>query len=139
MLGERTCIIDCDVIQADGGTRTLSVTGAYVALALALKRQVRAGLLTEAVFKSHVAAISAGIVDGQVCLDLCYHEDVRAEVDANIVMNEEGGILEIQGTAEKQAFSREQYDQIVDLSEKGIKQLISLQKSAIQSCLEADN
>ncbi len=128
-LGERSIVVDCDVLQADGGTRTASITGAYVALAqaiatLKLKRQPLFG---------QVAAISVGIVDGSSILDLDYQEDSSAETDMNVVMNEAGGFIEVQGTAEGHAFRREELDAMLDLAGKGIRELHALQLQALQS------
>ncbi|WP_027720086.1 MULTISPECIES: ribonuclease PH [unclassified Desulfurobacterium] len=125
-LGERTVWIDCDVIQADGGTRTASITGAFVALYLALKKLE----LTDAI-SSFVAATSVGIVESIPCLDLNYQEDSSAEVDMNVVMNEKGEFIEIQGTGEERPFNREELDKLLELAEKGIKGLIEIQKSVL--------
>lgn len=127
-LGERQIVIDCDVIQADGGTRTASITGAFVALRDALSTLVASGDLDQIPIIGNCAAVSCGIIDGEVLLDLCYEEDSEAEVDMNIVMRDDGTIIEIQGTAEKGAFSRKQLDEMVDVGEKGINELISLQR-----------
>jgi ribonuclease PH len=127
-LGERTITLDCDVIQADGGTRTASITGAYVALARALKRFGMAELLT-----GQVAAVSVGIVNGQPHLDLDYSEDSTAEVDFNVVMTDDDRLIEVQGTAEHGAFSRQQMDQMIDLGAAGIRQLFALQRTAIDA------
>ncbi|WP_297446554.1 ribonuclease PH [Desulfurobacterium sp.] len=125
-LGERTVWIDCDVIQADGGTRTASITGAFVALYLALKKLE----LTDAI-SSFVAATSVGIVESIPCLDLNYQEDSSAEVDMNVVINEKGEFIEIQGTGEERPFNREELDKLLELAEKGIKGLIEIQKSVL--------
>ena len=130
-LGERTVILDCDVIQADGGTRTAAITGAAVALAIALNSLVRAGTLKQSPMKQLVAATSVGIVDGISLLDLCYEEDSQAEVDMNVVMTEEGGLVETQATAEKGSFSRRDLDGLIDLAETGLKQIIELQRRAL--------
>ncbi len=130
-LGERTITLDCDVLQADGGTRTASITGAYVALADALARLVAGGQLAASPLHGQVAAISVGIVDGHVLLDLDYEEDSRAETDLNLVMNDGGGIVEIQGTAEGHAFRRDELDNMVDLAAAGIRQLIAAQEEAL--------
>jgi ribonuclease PH len=127
-LGERTVTLDCDVIQADGGTRTASITGAYVALARALKRYGMAELLT-----GQVAAVSAGLVNGIPHLDLDYGEDSTAEVDFNVVMTDDDRLIEVQGTAEHGAFTRHQMDQMVDLAAAGIRQLFVLQRTAIEA------
>ncbi len=130
-LGERTITIDCDVIQADGGTRTAAVTGGYVALALALTPLVQAGAVHRNVWRAPVAAISVGVVNGQPLLDLCYQEDSRAEVDINVVMNARGHYIEVQGTAEGQPFERALLDGLLDLAEGGIAQLLPVQKQAL--------
>ena len=130
-LGERTIWIDCDVIQADGGTRTASITGGFVALALAIKKLMKEGKLAENPIKYHVAAISAGIVDGKPLLDLCYEEDSKADVDLNVAMTENMEIVEIQGTSERAPLSREMLDKLLDMAEKGIKELIEKQKEAL--------
>jgi ribonuclease PH len=127
-LGERTITLDCDVIQADGGTRTASITGAYVALARALHRYGMAQLLT-----GQVAAVSVGIVNAQPYLDLDYSEDSTAEVDFNVVMTDDDRLIEVQGTAEHGAFTRPQMDQMVDLAAAGIRQLFTLQRTAIEA------
>ena len=128
-LGERTCIIDCDVLQADGGTRTAAITGGYVALALALKKLIDAGELTDEVFASPVAAISAGVIDGVPMLDLCYEEDSAADVDVNVVMNAAGEFIEVQGTGEGATFSRAELDALLDLAQKGITELLKTQQA----------
>ena len=130
-LGERTLILDCDVIQADGGTRTAAVTGGYVALALALRRLAREGMLPPDLIRFPVAAVSVGIVHGQVRLDLCYEEDSEAEVDLNVVMTEGGKIIEIQGTAEGAPFSRAALDEMFTLARQGIDRLLTLQREAL--------
>lgn len=127
-LGERTVWIDCDVIQADGGTRTASITGAFICLADALDFAVKRGLIDESPLRGHIAAISAGMVEGESRLDLCYAEDSIADVDMNIVMTESGKFAEIQGTAEKVPFSRRDLDTLLALAEGGIRKLISIQK-----------
>ena len=131
-LGERTLTVDCDVIQADGGTRTAAITGGYVALAIALRKLIRGGLLHARVMKSPVAAVSVGVVQGEAVLDLCYEEDSMAEVDCNVVMSAGGQYVEVQGTAEGSPFSRAQMDKLLDLAEKGIEELLALQKKAIK-------
>lgn len=130
-LGERTFYMDCDVLQADGGTRTASVTGAFIALALAMKQQVEAGKLGRMFLKDFVAATSVGIVEGRGVLDLSYLEDSQAEVDMNVVMNGSGDLIEIQGTAELTSFSREQLDELLDLAQIGINHLIRIQKEIL--------
>lgn len=134
-LGERTLTVDCDVLQADGGTRTAAVTGAYVALHQALQGLVRKGLLHRAPMKTAVAATSVGVVDGEELLDLCYEEDFHADVDFNLVMTAEGEFVEVQGTAEKAPFSRQRMDSLLALGSKGIKELMALQRQVIQSRL----
>ncbi len=126
-LGERTITVDCDVLQADGGTRTASVTGGYVALALAMLELVSRGDLTQNPIHGQVAAVSVGIFGGTPVLDLDYTEDAEAETDMNIVMNEAGGLIEIQGTAEGHAFQRGELDRLLDLASKGIDELLEAQ------------
>jgi ribonuclease PH len=130
-LGERQIVVDCDVIQADGGTRTASVTGAYVALALALRRLRTAGKITADPLTGSVAAVSAGIVDGKALLDLRYDEDAHAEVDMNFVMTGKGRFIEVQGTAETKPFTKSQLDRLTDLAWRGIQQLTMLQSQAL--------
>ena len=131
LLGKRTLIVDCDVIQADGGTRTAAITGGYLALVLALKPLIQAGELPERVFLPSIAAISVGLVDGEILLDLDYQEDARADADLNIVMNREGDFIEVQGTGEKSVFSRDELDQMLDLAGTGIQQLLEFQAALI--------
>ena len=131
VLGERTLQIDCDVLQADAGTRTASITGAWAALALGLQRLEQRGVLERSPLVGQVAAVSVGLVDGAALLDLDYSEDSRAEVDLNVVMNQEQHLLEIQGTAEGAPFSRQQLSSLVDLAESGIDQLMQAQKQAL--------
>jgi ribonuclease PH len=123
LLGERSIIVDCDVLQADGGTRTAAITGASAALSLALHRLTASGVFKQLPLRQHVAAVSAGYVDGNLLLDLCYEEDSRADVDANIVLTEDGNLVEVQSTAERVAFSRAQFNDLLDLSSAGAKQL----------------
>ncbi|MBF0331809.1 MAG: ribonuclease PH [Candidatus Omnitrophica bacterium] len=130
-LGERTVKIDCDVIQGDGGTRTASITGGYIALALALKKIMKAGLIKECPLIEQVAAISVGMQEGKALLDLNYVEDSKAEVDMNIVMLASGNFVEVQGTAEGKAFAKKDMDAMVKLAEKGIKELFVLQNKVI--------
>jgi ribonuclease PH len=130
-LGERTITLDCDVLQADGGTRTASITGAYCALHQAVKRMQQARVLTANPLRSYVAAVSVGIVEGECRLDLDYAEDFLAETDMNVVMVEDGRFIELQATAEKEPLSREELDELVGLAGKGIKELITYQKRAI--------
>jgi len=127
-LGERTVILDCDVLQADGGTRTASITGAWVALKRACIVLHQRGLLAKDPLQRQVAAISVGLVDGVPLLDLNYAEDSRAEVDANIVMTDAGEFIEVQGTSEGKPFSRAQLDQLLHLAEGGIHELLALQR-----------
>jgi len=133
-MGERSIWLDCDVIQADGGTRTASITGAYVALILAFKKLVAEGVLEEIPVKNYISAISVGIIDGEVRLDLPYEEDSRAGVDMNIVMNDEGKYVEIQGTAEDGAFSPEELQQLLAYAKKGCDELMAVQKEVLASC-----
>jgi ribonuclease PH len=130
-LGERTLWVDCDVIQADGGTRTASITGAYVALALALKRLVEAGTLPKSPLKDSVAAISVGIISGTPTLDLNYEEDSRAEVDMNVAMTGAGKYVELQATAEQAPFSNEQWQAMLRLAHAGIQQLQRAQSDVL--------
>jgi ribonuclease PH len=127
-LGRRQLYIDCDVIQADGGTRTASITGAYVALRMAVDRLLAEKLLKEDPIKDSIAAISVGIYKGVPLLDLCYFEDSKAEVDMNVVMTASGKLVEVQGTAEEEPFTKEQMAQMMNLAEKGIKELFEAQK-----------
>jgi ribonuclease PH len=129
-LGERTVIVDCDVLQADGGTRTAAITGAWVALAIALERLVKAGTLAKSPIREQVAATSVGVVDGHVLLDLCYEEDARAEVDMNVVMTSSGGLVEVQATGERGTFPRTQLDSMLDIAAKGISELFEYQRAA---------
>jgi len=130
-LGERAIVIDCDVLQADGGTRTASVTGGYVALAAACKRLVEVGLLKQSPLHDTVAAISVGMVGGEILLDLAYVEDSRAEVDMNVVQTGSGRLVEVQGTGEGGTFDRKILDQMLDVAEKGIGELSQLQARAL--------
>jgi ribonuclease PH len=134
-LGERTIILDCDVLQADGGTRTAAITGAAVALALALQKLVAAGTLKASPLRQMVAATSVGIVDGNILLDLCYEEDSRATVDMNVVMLADGGLIETQATAEKDSYSRQQLNAMLDVAEKGIRELLAGQQTALVAAL----
>lgn len=129
-LGEMSLIVDCDVLQADGGTRTASITGAYVALYHALRTLLEKGAIRSFPLRSAVAATSVGVVEGELLLDLNYDEDCRAEVDFNVVMTSEGEFVEVQGTAEGRPFSREAIGSILDLAEKGIRGLIDIQRAA---------
>jgi ribonuclease PH len=128
MLGERTIWLDCDVIQADGGTRTASITGAYIALSDAIRVAMDRGIIAKSPIIDTLAAISVGIVKGIPLLDICYAEDSSAEVDMNVVMTGSGKIVEIQGTAEKEPFSRKVLDELLDLAQKGIAELNAAQK-----------
>jgi ribonuclease PH len=130
-LGERTVILDCDVLQADGGTRTAAITGAAVALALALRALVEAGTLKASPMQQLVAATSVGIVDGTPLLDLCYEEDSSADVDMNIVMTAAGGLVETQATAEKGSYSRSELNQLIDLAETGLKEIFAAQRAVL--------
>lgn len=132
-LGSRTITIDCDVIQADGGTRTASITGGFVALGLAIRKLLAEGQLEASPIRQAVAAVSVGIHEGQVVLDLDYAEDSSAETDLNLVMTDQNTIIEVQGTAEGQAFSRAQLDEMLNLGEVGIRQLFDIQKKALES------
>ena len=129
--GERTWWVDCDVLQADGGTRTAAVTGSYVALALAVQRMLTDGKLKENPLTEAVAAVSVGVVDKSVLLDLPYVEDVAAEVDLNLAMTESDEVVEIQGTGEKTTFSLDTLEQMTTMARKGIRSLIAIQKEAI--------
>jgi len=132
ILGERTFAIDCDVLQADGGTRTASITGAYVALVQAMSKLVEAGVYESLPIKTPVAATSAGIVDGVALLDLKYEEDSTAEVDFNVVMTGEGHFVEVQGTAEHGTFDRHGMDQLLALAQKGIEDSFAVQREALR-------
>jgi len=130
-LGERTITLDCDVIQADGGTRTASITGAFVALGLAMEKLVEAGTLTSAPIRDFVAAISVGMVEGAVLLDLCYEEDSQAEVDLNFVMTGARKIVEVQATAEQHPFDDAQLRKMMELASKGIESLVAKQRAVL--------
>jgi ribonuclease PH len=130
-MGERTIWIDCDVIQADGGTRTASVTGAFVALGLALEKLVQAGTLTSVPFRDYLAAVSIGIVDGEILLDLAYEEDSRADVDMNFVMTAGRKLVEVQATAEHQVFDEEQLGKMSTLASQGVQTLIAKQQAVL--------
>jgi ribonuclease PH len=133
LLGERTVILDCDVLQADGGTRTAAITGACTALALALGKLVESGTLKQSPLREMVAATSVGIVDGRVLLDLNYEEDSRAEVDMNVVMTASGGLVETQATAERDTYSRAQLTEMLDAAEAGIRDLLQAQEACLQA------
>ncbi len=130
-LGERQISIDCDVIQADGGTRTAAITGSWIALHDCLKWMEARSMIKEGVLRDQVAAVSAGIYNGTCVLDLDYPEDSEADADANFVMTGNGGIVEVQGTAEREPFSQERFDELMNLARKGIKELISLQQLTV--------
>jgi ribonuclease PH len=132
-LGERTIWIDCDVIQADGGTRTASITGAYVALTEAVRSWLSRGVISIDPIKDAVAAVSIGIVKGRILLDLCYEEDSKADVDMNFVMTGAGKFIEVQGTAETSPFTRRQMERMAEIAETGIKELLKTQKNVIGS------
>jgi len=131
LLGERTITVDCDVLQGDGGTRTASITGGFIAMAIACEKLVRDGYIGRSPIKNYVAAISAGIVDDEAMLDLCYEEDSGADVDLNCVMNDAGELIEIQGTGEGRSFTLAEQQELVRLCAKGIKELIAKQKEII--------
>ena len=135
-LGENTAYLDCDVIDADGGTRCAGITGAATALAIACRRGVASGIFPENPFKESVAAISVGVVGGVPMLDLCYEEDSNAEVDMNVVMTESGKLVEVQGTAEGEPFSRARLNELIDLAEHGLKQVFAMQREAVEAALE---
>ena len=130
-LGERTVTLDCDVLQADGGTRTAAITGAYVAMALAMQRLEARGVLKKNPLLGAVAAVSVGIHNGEPVLDLDYAEDSEAETDMNVVMNDAGAFIEVQGTAEGHAFRREEFDAMLDLAAFGIAELVSKQRTLL--------
>lgn len=131
LIGENTITVDCDVIQADGGTRTAAITGAYVAVAIALRKMIADKVASPRALRTQVAAVSVGIVSGEAMLDLCYDEDSRAEVDFNVVMTGEGKFVEIQGTAEGEPFSREAMNHLLDLARNGISELFKIQKAVL--------
>jgi ribonuclease PH len=130
-MGERTIWIDCDVIQADGGTRTASITGSFIAMILAFRTLVQRGVLPSVPVSEHIAAVSVGIVDGTALLDLAYDEDSRADVDMNVVKTSDGRYIEVQGTAEAAPFGRDLLNQMLDLADSGIAQLIELQRGVM--------
>ena len=132
-LGERTFIVDCDVLQADGGTRTLAVTGAYVALSQAFNHLYRRKRLRENPFRSAVAAVSCGLVGGVPMLDLCYAEDSTADVDCNVVMTDGGELVEVQGAAEGAPFTRRELEELLDLAENGVQELFAVQREALSA------
>ena len=132
-LGEKSITIDCDVIQADGGTRTASITGGFVALCLALRSQENVNFSSADAIKSYTGSVSLGKVNGEIILDLDYDEDSNAETDMNFIMNDEGNFIEIQGTAEEGSFSHDELNKMVALASKGIKKIIEIQKEALNS------
>ena len=132
LIGENTITIDCDVIQADGGTRTASITGAYVATVIALRKMIAEKTASPRAIKTQVAAVSVGIVNSEPMLDLCYDEDSRAEVDFNVVMTSEGKFIEVQGTAEGEPFSREAMDRLMNLAQGGIAELMKIQNQILK-------
>ncbi len=131
-LPDLTITVDCDVLQGDGGTRTASVTGGFIALALACRKLVADGVLASSPIRHQVAAVSAGIVDEQPMLDLCYEEDSSAQVDLNCVMNDDGQLIELQGTGEGRAFSVDEQRRLVDLCQKGIRELMAKQRAVLE-------
>jgi ribonuclease PH len=131
-LGERQIIVDCDVIQADGGTRTAAITGGYVALCDAVATLVKSGEIAQSPITDQCAAISVGIIRGDTLLDLCYEEDVAADVDLNLVMKDDGSIIEVQGTAEGESFDRGLLNAMLDAGDKGIRELMVLQNQALE-------
>jgi ribonuclease PH len=136
LLGERTVMIDCDVLQADGGTRTASITGAYVAFALACRRLLRTNKIERSPLTGEVAAVSVGIVEGKPLLDLKYDEDSRAEVDMNVICTGDGRFIEVQGTAEGTPFTREEMDQLLALASQGIEHLLQAQRAALEQAAQ---
>ncbi|MGB0715409.1 MAG: ribonuclease PH [Phycisphaerae bacterium] len=137
MLGENSILIDCDVLQADGGTRTASISGAYVALADAIRFAMREKIVKENPITDSVAAVSVGIVNGKVLLDLDYSEDSSADVDMNLVMTGSGGFIEVQGTGEQRSYTRKELDRMVALGDRGIRQIMELQQKALRKRLKA--
>jgi len=131
-LGERTVWVDCDVLEADGGTRTASITGAYVSMMLAMQKLMALGLVKENPVTAAVAAVSVGVIEGTPMLDLCYTEDVAAAVDMNVVMTDAGQFVEVQGTGEEMTFSQEELNELLRLGEHGIQELLAAQKKALQ-------
>ncbi len=136
-IGQRTIWVDCDVLQADGGTRTAAISGGFVALAIALIRLQNEGKIIEPFDLNYVAAVSVGIRDGVPLLDLCYEEDSSAQVDMNVVMTEKGEFIEIQGTAEEKPFTRDESDKMIALAEKGIGEIIKIQKIAVEEATQS--
>ena len=135
-LGERTIWVDCDVIQADGGTRTASITGGFLAMALAINRMAQEKVLNHFPVRDYIAAISVGVVQQNVCLDLDFHEDSRAEVDMNVVCTGDGRFVEIQGTAEKRSFSDSDLQEMLRLATKGIRELVRLQHKTLEGVVD---
>lgn len=135
-LGARTLYVDCDVLQADGGTRTASITGACIAVSIAFNRLLEKGKITRQPLKKKLAAVSVGIVKGETLLDLCYTEDAAADVDSNIVLTEDGEFVEIQGSGEEATFTEAQLHSMLEYGRKGIKELIAIQDEAIQSAMK---
>jgi ribonuclease PH len=134
-LGERTVWIDCDVIQGDGGTRTASITGSFIALVDSLNKIKKGGLINKIPVKDFVAATSVGIVNGDILLDLAYDEDSRADVDMNVVMTSKGEFIEIQGTAERKTFDKQQMDKLLNVAKRGIEDLIDMQRNLLKDVL----
>jgi ribonuclease PH len=132
LLGERTIWIDCDVLEADGGTRTAAITGAFICLSDAIKYALRNGLIVKTPLQDYLAAISVGVVNNQPMIDLCYTEDSGAEVDMNVVMTGSGKFVEVQGTAEGPPFAKSMLDTLIQLAEDGIQQLVAIQKELIE-------
>ncbi|WP_255813771.1 ribonuclease PH [Acidaminobacter sp. JC074] len=130
-LGERTIWLDCDVIQADGGTRTASITGAFVAMVMAMKKLKEAELIEEIPVTDHLAAISVGILEDEVILDLCYEEDSTAMIDMNVIMTGSKQIVEVQGTGEERPFTRDEMNKLMDFAEKGVEELVQIQKDIL--------
>lgn len=135
-IGERTIWIDCDVIQADGGTRTASITGGFIALVHCINWMIKRGMIDKSPLHSYLAAVSVGVYNGQAVLDLCYEEDFNAKVDMNLVMNDKGEFMEIQGTGEENPFSLDELKQMLELGRKGIEEIITLQKKSLGSLNE---
>lgn len=134
-IGERTITLDCDVLQADGGTRTAAITGGFVALAQAFRWMLDQGYITRIPFQERVAAVSVGVVRNEELLDLCYEEDVQAAVDMNIVMTHRGRFVELQGTAESAPFTRERLNRLIDLAQGGLEQIFEVQARAVEEVL----
>lgn len=137
IMGERTLWIDCDVIQADGGTRTAAITGSFVAMVDAFDKLILSGQIAKSPIKDHLVAISVGLTDQGEVLDLCYEEDHKALVDMNVVMTGSGEFVEVQGTGEEATFSRSQLNNLLDLAEKGNRELVEIQKATLEPCLDS--